>query len=404
MPDAHATIELVARSAYGKLVAYLSARTRDVASAEDALGEALLEALATWPRDGVPAQPEGWLLTAARHRLLDQQRRARARERHEAELASLADGALSADPGGFPDERLGLFFVCAHPALDPSLHAPLMLQAVLGLEAARIAPAFLVSTAAMAQRLVRAKTKIREAGIPFEVPPEHELPRRLESVLEALYAAYGLGWDAILGADASARDLAEEALWLARVLAQRMPEEPEVRGLLALLLFCESRRAARRPGGAYVPLSEQDPALWSEVRIQEAEAELAAAARRGRPLGRFQLEAAIQSVHADRRRTRTTDWAAIALFYEHLLRLAPTLGARIGHAVAVAEARDAEAGLALLDGLERASVSAHQPYWAVRAHLLKRLGRAEEATQAYDLALGLTREEAVRRFLRARRG
>lgn len=404
--DARETIELVARSAYGKLVAYLSARTRDVAAAEDALGEALLEALANWPRDGVPAQPEGWLLTAARHRLLDRERRLRVRERHEAVLASLAEGqTASADPEGFPDQRLGLFFVCAHPALDASLHAPLMLQVVLGLEAARIAPAFLVSPAAMSQRLVRAKTKIREAAIPFELPDERELPRRLDSVLEALYAAYGLGWDAIQGADDAARDLAEEALWLARVLLQRMPEEPEVRGLLALLLFCESRRAARRPaGGGYVPLSEQDPGLWSEALIREAEAQLSAAAARGQPRGRFQLEAAIQSVHADRRRTGRTEWGAIALFYAELLHLAPTLGARIGHAVAVAEARGAAEGLALLDGLAPAGVSAHQPYWAVRAHLLKRLERRAEAAEAYDLALGLTRDEAVRRFLRERRG
>jgi len=404
--DARETIELVARSAYGKLVAYLSARTRDVAAAEDALGEALLEALAAWPRDGVPEQPEGWLLTAARHRLLDQQRRRRSRERHEAVLASLAEGeSASADPEGLPDERLGLFFVCAHPALDPSLHAPLMLQVVLGLEAACIAPAFLVSPAAMSQRLVRAKTKIREAAIPFELPEERELPGRLDSVLEALYAAYGLGWDAIQGADDAARDLAEEALWLARVLLQRMPEEPEVRGLLALLLFCESRRAARRPaGGGYVPLSEQDPGLWSEALIREAEAQLSAAAERGRPRARFQLEAAIQSVHADRRRTGRTEWGAIALFYAELLHLAPTLGARIGHAVAVAEARGAAEGLALLDGLAPAGGSAHQPYWAVRAHLLKRLERRAEAAEAYDLALELTRDEAVRRFLRERRG
>ena len=305
----------------------------------------------------------------------------------------------------FPDERLRLFFVCAHPAIDPAVHAPLMLQVVLGLDAARMAQAFLVSPAAMSQRLVRAKSKIRDAAISFDLPDDHELPQRLDSVLEAIYAAYGLGWDGIRGADPSARDLAEEALWLARVLAQRMPDQPEARGLLALLLFCESRRLARRTArGDYVPLSEQDPALWSDELVQEAETELAAAASHGRHEGRFQLEAAIQSVHADRRRTGRTDWEAIALFYDHLMRLAPTQGARIGHAVAVAEVRGPAAGLELLDQSAALSDSSFQPYWAVRADFLKRLGRTEEASQAYDLAIGLTQEAAVRRFLLERRG
>jgi len=265
--------------------------------------------------------------------------------------------------------------------------------------------AFLVSPAAMSQRLVRAKTKIREAAIPFEVPLERELPRRLASVLEAVYAAYGLGTDGIAGADPSARALAEEAVWLARVLVQRLPDEAEVRGLLALLFFCESRRLARRTArGEYVPLSEQDPAHWSEPALREAEEQLAAAAALGKPHGRFQLEAAIQSVHADRRRSGRTDWAAIALFYEHLVLLAPTLGALVGRAVAIAEARAPEAGLEALDAIERSRVTSYQPYWAVRAHLLSRVGRVHEACEAYDLAIGLSEDAAVRRFLLERRG
>jgi RNA polymerase sigma-70 factor (ECF subfamily) len=333
--------------------------------------------------------------------LLDEQRRARTWERHEAELRTLIEDAAAPEiADGFPDERLKLFFVCAHPAIEAGVHAPLMLQAVLGLDAARIATVFLVTPAAMSQRLVRAKTKIREAAIPFEVPGDHELPQRLDSVLEAIYAAYGVGWDGVLGADPSDRELAQEAVWLARVLAQRLPDEPEVRGLLALLQFSESRRPARRTaGGEYVPLSRQDPALWSEDAIRAAEAELASAARLGRHRGRFQLEAAIQSVHADRRRTGRTDWEAVALFYEHLVRLAPALGARIAHAVAVSELRGPAAGLALLDDIGPSSVASHQPYWATRAHLLKRAGRKDEAVQAFDVAIALSREEAVRRFL-----
>ncbi len=405
MQHAERAVEAVARSSFGRLVAFLSSRTRDVAGAEDALSEALLAALTSWPRDGVPEKPEAWLLAAARHRLADQARHARVREKHADALRLLAAESEEAKaPDEFPDERLKLFFVCAHPAIDPALHTPLMLQTVLGLDAARIAQAFLVSPAAMGQRLVRAKTKIREAGIPFEVPEERELPRRLDAVLEAIYAAYGLGWDEALGANALARDLADEAIWLARVLLQRMPGEPEIQGLLALMLFCEARRPARRTAdGRYVPLSEQDPAAWSLPAIQEAETELAAAAQQGRP-GRFQLEAAIQSVHAERRITGRTDWDAIAVFYEHLVRLAPTLGARISQAAAVAKARGPEEGLELLDGIDRAAVSTYQPYWAVRAHLLQRLGRKAEATDAFDLAIGLTEDDVVRRFLLDRRG
>ena len=272
MPGAHEAVELVARSAYGRILAWLCAKTRDVAAAEDAIGDALVEALSSWPRDGIPVEPEAWLLTAARHRLLDRQRRLRTREKHDAVLRSmLLDTDASRDAEGVPDERLRLFFVCAHPAIDPAVHAPLMLQLVLGVDAARMAPAFLVSPAAMSQRLVRAKTKIREAAIAFEVPGEDELPQRLEPVLEAVYAAYGLGWDGLPGADPAGRELADEAVWLARVLAQRLPDEPEVRGLLALLLFCESRRAARRTAdGRYVPLLEQDPSLWHEPLLREA--------------------------------------------------------------------------------------------------------------------------------------
>jgi len=401
----HRTIERVARESYGRLVAYLSSHTRDVASAEDALSNALIAALTTWPRDGVPQNPEAWLLTAARHSHIDLVRHQQVAVASEPTLLLLREepreAVLSSE---FPDERLKLLFVCAHPAIDPAMHTPLMLQTVLGLDAVRIAHAFLVSPTTMGQRLVRAKTKIRDGGIQFEVPQERELPPRLDAVLEAIYAAFGIGWDDMAGVDQRGRDLAEEAIWLARVLLQLMPREAEARGLLALMLHCEARRPARRgTAGRYVPLSEQDSQQWSLPLIEEAERHLAEASSRGR-LGRFQLEAAIQSVHAERARSGHTEWNAIMLFYEQLIRISPTLGTQTGYAAAVAEAKGPEAGLAVLDGIDPAAVSTYQPYWAVRAHLLQRLGKTLEAVGAFDRAIGLAEDPAIRQFLLQRRG
>ncbi|HXW14385.1 MAG TPA: DUF6596 domain-containing protein [Terriglobia bacterium] len=399
------TIERVARESYGRLVAYLSSHTRDVASAEDALSNALVAALTTWPRDGVPQNPEAWLLTTARHSLIDFMRHQQVAEASEPMLVLLRGGPkeIPMSPE-FPDERLKLLFVCTHPAIDPAMHTPLMLQTVLGLDAVRIAHAFLVSPTTMGQRLVRAKVKIRDGGIPFEVPQERELPQRLDAVLEAIYAAFGIGWDDMAGVDQRGRDLAEEAIWLARVLLQLMPEEAEVHGLLALMLHCEARRAARRgPDGRFVPLSEQDTRQWSLPLIEEAERHLAEAAKRGRT-GRFQLEAAIQSVHAERARSGQTEWAAITVFYEQLIRIIPTLGTRTGYAAAAGEAHGPEAGLAVLDGICLDAVSNYQPYWAVRAHLLQRLGKSSEAGEAFDRAIGLAEDPAVRQFLLERRG
>lgn len=401
----HRAIERVARESYGRLVAYLSSHTHDVGSAEDALGNALVAALETWPRAGVPQSPEAWLLTTARRSFIDLVRHRQVAEASEPTLALLReeskDTTLSPE---FPDERLKLLFVCAHPAIDPAMHTPLMLQTVLGLDAAHIAHAFLVSPTTMGQRLVRAKTKIRDAGIRFEVPQERELPQRLDAVLEAIYAAFGIGWDDMAGVDQRGRDLAEEAIWLARVLLQLMPEEAKVHGLLALMLHCEARRAARRGSdGRYVPLSEQDCQKWSLPLIEEAERHLGEASRDGRT-GRFQLEAAIQSVHAERARNGRIQWSAIMMFYEQLIRISPTLGTQTGYAAAVAEAKGAEAGLAALDGIDADAISAYQPYWAVRAHLLQRLGKTAEALDAFDRAIGLAEDPAVKQFLLQRRG
>jgi RNA polymerase sigma-70 factor (ECF subfamily) len=392
--------EAAARASYGRLIAFLAARSRDVAAAEDALGDALRAALEKWPRDGVPNRPEAWLLTAARRRLIDRRRHERAQDDARDVLTTMITD--SDPPGVIPDKRLELLFVCAHPAIDAAVRTPLMLQAVLGLDAARIGAAFLVPPGTMGQRLVRAKSKIRDAGIAFEVPEKAELAPRIEAVLEAIYGCYGVGWDEAMGADAAGRDLVDEAMWLARLVAELLPDEPEAKGLLALILHCEARRHARRTrDGRYVPLSQQDTSLWSRPMMVEAESWLAEAARCCR-LGRFQLEAAIQSAHAERARSGTVDWGSIEHLYAGLTAIAPSVGAQLGHAVAVAEVQDAATALSLLDGLPMGSVIAHQPYWAVRADLLRRLGRREEARGAYERALSLTQDGAVRQFLMAR--
>ena len=401
---AHRAVEAAARQSYGRLVALLAARTHDLAGAEDALADALLAALNTWARDGIPGNPQAWLFTAARNRLLDHARHLEVRGQSERTLEILADELYEAlDPDALPDERLKLLFVCAHPAIDPDMHTPLMLQTVLGLDAVAIGRAFLVSPKAMGQRLVRVKTKIRRARIAFEIPAADEIPQRLEAVLNAIYAAYGSSWEDAGGRDQRAGGLAEEAIWLARVLRDQMPHEPEVRGLLALLLHCEARRPARRSAdGRFVPLSEQDPGEWLAPLVDEAEKELAASAAHAR-LGRFQIEAAIQSVHAERAHTGRTDWAAIVKFYDLLTQLAPSIGAAVARAAAHAEVHGAQAGLALLDQIEAQSVISYQPYWAVRAHLFRQLKRPHDAAQAFDRAIGLTDDNSVRAFLLERR-
>lgn len=398
---AHAAVERAARDSYGRLLAFLSARAHDLTAAEDALGDAFHAALTHWPRTGVPAKPEAWLLTAARRRLLDGARQTRTRDAAGPLLVALAEEAqeLALADVAFPDERLPLLFMCAHPQIDPAIRTPLMLQVVLGLDAARIASAFLVRPATMGQRLSRAKARIRELGLAFEVPEPDELPPRLASVLEAIYAAYGSGWEDVTGADARRRGLAEEAIALGRLLAQLLPDAPEALGLLALMLHCEARREARRGAdGQYVALSEQDPARWSRPLMIEAETMLREAARFG-TVGRFQLEAAIQSAHAQRAWTGHTEWESVSLLYEGLVRLSPTIGALVGRAAAVGEARGAADGWALLDAIRRDAVSLYQPYWALAAHLLRRLGRLREADDARACAIALCEDPAVRAYL-----
>jgi RNA polymerase sigma-70 factor (ECF subfamily) len=402
---ARAAAEAAARQSYGKLVAYLAARTRDVAGAEDALADAFAAALERWPQTGVPEKPEAWLLTVARRRSVDAVRRRLTSEAGRDHLRLIAEEmeAHMADED-LPDERLRLMFACAHPAIEAGVRAPLILQTILGFDAATIASAFLVSPATMGQRLVRAKTRIRDTGIPFRVPELAELGERLDTVLEAIYAAFAEGWSDPAGTETQGRNLATEGIWLGRLVASLMPDEPEALGLLALMLFAEARRAARRnAAGDYVPLADQELALWDEVLICEAETLLRRAAAKG-VVGRYQLEAAVQSAHVTRRLTGQTDWMAIKHLYDALSVIAGSPVVSINRAVAIAEADGAAAGLCALDELgDDKRLADYQPYWAARAGLLARLGKTLEAAEAYDRAIGLERDAAVRRFLQQRR-
>ncbi|RWO85352.1 RNA polymerase sigma factor [Mesorhizobium sp.] len=402
---ARAAAEAAARQSYGKLVAWLAARTRDVAAAEDALADAFAAALERWPRTGVPEKPEAWLLAVARRRRVDAVRRrltSEAGREHLKLIAQEAEARMTEED--LPDDRLRLMFACAHPAIESSVRSPLILQTVLGFDAATIASAFLVSPATMGQRLVRAKSRIRETGIPFRVPERAELGERLDAVLEAIYAAFAEGWTDPAGTETRRRNLATEGIWLGRLVASLMPEEPEALGLLSLMLFAESRRAARRSAeGDFVPLAEQDCLLWDRALIDEAEALLSHAAAKG-VIGRYQLEAAVQSAHAARRLTGRTDWVAIQELYDALLSIAGSPVVAINRAVAIAEAEGAVAGLAALYVLgDDKRLDEYQPYWAARAGLLARLGQVPQACEAYDRAIGLERDPAVRRFLQGKR-
>jgi predicted RNA polymerase sigma factor len=402
--DARAAVEGAARRSYGKLVAFLAARTRDVAGAEDALAEAFASALADWSANGCPRNPEAWLLTAARRKQIDAARRRRTGEDAAVDLEILAEGLDMAEQGEIPDRRLALMFACAHPALDPGIRAPLMLQAVMGLNAARIASAFLVSPEAMGKRLGRAKEKIRDAGIRFEVPDSGDLAGRLEAVLEAIYAAYAEGWSDPGGTDAVRRDLTEEAVYLARLAAELQPREPEALGLLALMLHTQARSRARRDAkGEYVPLAEQDHTLWDTAMIAEAEAMLERASRLG-AIGRYQIEAALQSAHVHRRRSGRDNWPQVLELYDALAAITGSPVVAVNRALALAEVRGPAAALAALEEIAAdARLEEYQPYWASRAELLARTGRAVEARRAYEIAEGLERDPAVRSFLERRR-
>jgi RNA polymerase sigma-70 factor (ECF subfamily) len=434
---AYATAEQVARESYGRLLAWLAYQWRDVAAAEDALSTALGKALALWPTQGVPDSPEAWLLSVAKRELLQAARHQRLHASPEVQAVLQIDedgngqsGAVYA-PQAVPDDRLKLLFVCAHPAIDASVRPALMLQTVMGLDAQVVAQAMLTSPAAMAQRLVRAKQKIRIARLRFEEPDADELPARLHAVLEAIYAAYGLGWDALDGGDERVQGLRAEALFLGELVSHLLPDQAEAKGLLALMLFCEARTAARTgavnsasagagndAGGDFIPLAQQDTQRWNRDQITAANALLWRAAAQNTAgsttpiktptttsttvpgsVGPFQIEAAIQSAHCERLNGHGTPWAAIAHLYGRLLDLAPTLGAQVAHALAWANCGELDKAEALLTGLAHPGLHDYQAFWVARAHVARLRGDPTLADSHLDRAIGLTTSPAVRRYL-----
>lgn len=388
--------EHAGRETFGKLTSYLAGRYGTHAEAEDALSKALITALEKWPNSGVPDNPAAWLLTVARRRLADTARQGSRTLAALTHLEMLQD-ELESDamtPADLPDRRLELMFTCTHPAIDRAVQAPLMLQSVLGFDAEAIGAAFLIPGNTMGQRLARAKNKIREAAIPFAVPEASERDVRLAAVLDAIYVCYHTGW-AIGGKGATAKR--SEGIWLASIMLNAVPEQPEVLGLNALLLYLDARRSTESLG-TYIPLDERDTREWDKRKISAADKLMAKAAQAELP-GRFQMEAAIQSVHCDRARTGRTDWNAIVSLYTVLLRLAPSTGAAIGHAASLCLLGAPSSAIKVLDALDPKLTRDHQPYWAVRARALEDDGQIGLAVEAYAIASGLCFDSAEKDFL-----
>jgi RNA polymerase sigma-70 factor (ECF subfamily) len=398
--EAGRAAERVARESYGRLVAVLAARTRDLAGAEDALSEAFAAALRTWPVNGLPDNPVAWLLTVARRRQTDDAHRRQTRNAGAEHVRLIAEEieAMADERDAIPDRRLALMFACAHPAIERGMRTPLILQTILGLTAEDIAAAFLIPPKTMGQRLFRAKSRIRDAGIPFRVPDAQELPERLAAVLDAIYAAYTTGWNEV--GDDAIPELADEAIWLGRLFVSLLPDEPEAKGMLALMFYTAARRAARRDAaGGYVPLEQQDTSLWDDSLIALAE-NLMHQANAAGPSGRYQIEAAIQSAHVARRVTGISNWHAVVALYDHLLALTGSPVVILNRAVARAEVDGPHAALADLTPLEADKrMFSYQPYWAAKGHLLSSAGDTAPAAEALTIAIGLTTDEAMKGYL-----
>jgi RNA polymerase sigma-70 factor (ECF subfamily) len=389
--------ERAARESYGRLVAFLASRSGDVAGAEDALAQAFAAALRQWPAQGVPERPEAWLHAVAKRRQLDELRRRADHDRLAADWRVLWDEALP-EPEDLPDRRIALLFACAHDGIEPAIRAPLMLQTVLGLTATEIAEAFLMAPATLGQRLVRAKARIKRDGLAFQLPDRTQLPARVASVLDAVYAAYTKGWSEPDPAAGAA--LADEAIWLATVVAGLLPDEPEAQGVLSLMLYAEARRASRTDAsGDFVPLSEQDVTRWDARMIQLA-TRLLHAANDEPASGRFQVEAAIQSAQISRRLGGAATLDDIVRLYDLLSALAPSPVVQLNRAMAIARRDGPAAALPLLDDLDGDErMAAYQPYWAARASVLAALGLRDMAQVAFRQAIGLSSDAAVRSWL-----
>jgi RNA polymerase sigma-70 factor (ECF subfamily) len=403
MSNAHdQAVEDVVRTSYGRLIALLTVRTNDLAAAEDALSEALVAALRTWPERGIPDAPEAWMLTAARRALIGAHRRRETAVRAAPALAMLSEELSGSPASVFPDRRLELMFACAHPALSSDVRAPLMLQVVLGLDAARIAEAFLVKPATLGQQLARAKRRLAATGIRYRVPDAADLPERLGYVLDSIYAAYGTGWDDPAGLDPKRADLTDEAIHLAVALTELLPDQAEAHGLAALVLHSDARSAARREAdGRFVPLDQQDVSRWSRDRIERAEHHLGRALALG-VVGPYQLHAAIQSVHNRRAATGSTDWLAISALYDGLQQLAPSTGAGVARAAAHLRAHGPDAAAAALQSVDPASVTHYQPYWVTRAEIALARGDTSTASEAMARAIELTTDPTTIDHLRSR--
>jgi len=398
--DAHAGVAAVFRSEHGRAVATLTRLLGDIGLAEEAVQDAFVVALERWPDAGVPPNPGGWIVTTARRRAIDRFRRESTRQARHAEALLLHAPDEPEEVGAVRDDRLRLLFTCCHPALAVPARVALTLRLLGGLQTDEIARAFLVPEATLAQRLVRAERKIRDAGIPYRVPTESELPDRLPAVLVVLYLVFTEGHSAGTGDEFVRSDLCEEAVRLARVLADLMPDEPEVVGLLALLLLLHARRAARTDAeGRLVLLPDQDRSRWDPDLVAEGQGLVRTCLRRGTP-GPYQLQAAVNAVHSDAETAADTDWRQVVVLYDHLLALQPSPVVALNRAVAVAELDGPLAGLALVDELD---LGAYGPFHVTRAELLARAGRVGEAVKAFDTALALTTNDVEREHLLRRR-